>query len=291
MSKKWHISGFADEISPDFEFQLQTVAGLGMDSICLRSANGRNIAEYQAPEAEKELLPLLRRYGVRVSCIGSPIGKIPLNDEAAFRGQLGMLEKLCKICGILRCETIRVFSFYIPEGVDADGCFEQALDKSGQFSRIARRHGMTLLHENEKKIYGDTGRRCLRLLESLGDPHYRAAFDYANFIQCGEDPAICWAMLAAYVRDIHIKDAVYGSGENVVCGAGDGKIAELLLMALQGGFGGPLTLEPHLVQFDSLAYIEPKTAGEAFIKDKAETGAQAYEMQYRALAGILRGCQ
>ena len=40
------ISGFADEIDPDFEKQLQTVTGLGMHYISLRSANKKGIAEY-----------------------------------------------------------------------------------------------------------------------------------------------------------------------------------------------------------------------------------------------------
>ena len=42
------ISGFADEISPELDKQLQVVRELGMDHISLRSADGKGIAEYTA---------------------------------------------------------------------------------------------------------------------------------------------------------------------------------------------------------------------------------------------------
>ena len=43
-------SGFADEISPELDKQLQVVRELGMDHISLRSADGKGIAEYTAEE-------------------------------------------------------------------------------------------------------------------------------------------------------------------------------------------------------------------------------------------------
>ncbi len=40
------ISGFADEISQSFDEQLQVVTDLGMKYICIRSAEGKGIADY-----------------------------------------------------------------------------------------------------------------------------------------------------------------------------------------------------------------------------------------------------
>ncbi len=90
---------------------------------------------------------------------------------------------------------------------------------------------------------------------------------------------------AAY---IHIKDAVYGKGENVVCGTGDGKIAMLLEQAIcQDGYEGFLTLEPHLVLFDTLQSLEIEDAKDVIAENKAKDGAEGYTMQYTALKNIL----
>ena len=45
MSVYEKISGFADEISQDFDQQLKTVTDLGMKYICIRSAEHKGIAE------------------------------------------------------------------------------------------------------------------------------------------------------------------------------------------------------------------------------------------------------
>ena len=78
------ISGFADEISPDFDEQLRVVTSLGMEYISLRTADGKGIADYTAEEVEEKLLPRLREANVKVSSLGSPIGKINVDDEEAF---------------------------------------------------------------------------------------------------------------------------------------------------------------------------------------------------------------
>ena len=50
MSVYEKISGFADEISQDFDQQLKTVTDLGMKYICIRSAEHKGIADYTPEE-------------------------------------------------------------------------------------------------------------------------------------------------------------------------------------------------------------------------------------------------
>lgn len=289
MGKAVEISGFADEISSDLEEQLQTVVGLGMRYISLRSANGKGIADYTLQEAERQLLPLLKKYQVKVSSIGSPIGKIEIGNEEGYEKQKRQLEELCGICHLLDCRYIRMFSFFIPQGEKADDHGEEVIRKLQGFLEIAKVHDIVLLHENEKEIYGDTKERCLHLFESIKDEHFRAAFDFANFVQCGEDTRECWKALWPYVEYIHIKDAVSTDNENVVCGTGEGHIEELLDLAInQEGYQGFLTLEPHLVLFDSLASLETAAAENVIKKNKAKDGAEGYAMQYHALCDILK---
>lgn len=290
MTDKIIISGFADEIDPQLDVQLKVVRELGMDHICLRAADGKGIADYSVEEFQERILPRLNTAGVRVSSLGSPIGKIGIADEKAYAVQLQQLDTLCRICGLVDCKYIRMFSFWMPKGENPDDYTGQVLEKLAGFAKVAEKYGVILIHENEKDIYGDTGRRCKVILDRLASPHFKAAFDFANFVQCGEDTAECWEMLKEHVVYIHIKDAVVGSNENVLCGTGDGKIPALLKKIIrEDGYEGFLTLEPHLVLFDTFKALEAdEEAVKHFAKSSARNGAEGYAMQYNALIEILK---
>ena len=288
MKENIMISGFADEISSELDKQLETVTKLGMKYISLRSTDGKGIAEYTVEEIKESILPRLEKAGVKVSSLGSPIGKVGIEDEEGFAKQLEQLDTLCQICKVLDCKYIRMFSFYMPEGRDPEDYRGAVMEKLNQFLEIARKYDVVLIHENEKDIYGDIASRCRIVMDSIQDPCFKSAFDFANFVQCGEDTAECWELLKDTVAYIHIKDAVSTDKENVVAGTGEGKIKEILDQAInQDGYEGFLTLEPHLVLFDALASLET-TAAENIIKEnKAKDGAEGYTMQYNALCGIL----
>src|SRR5258708_25209955 len=92
----------------------------------------------------------------------------------------------------------------------------------------ARAAGITLLHENEKDIYGDTIARCVDLLQSIDDPHFQIAFDPANFIQCQQTPyPDAYEALRPWLRYVHVKDAL-ADGHVVAAGAGVSRLPALL---------------------------------------------------------------
>lgn len=288
MNNKVIVSGFADEISSNFDEQLKTVTELGMHYICLRAADGKGIADYTVEEIQEKILPRLQKMGVKVSSLGSPIGKVGIEDEEGFQKQLVQLDTLCQMCGVLDCRYIRIFSFFMPEGKDPAAYKEAVMDKMEKFMEIGEKYGVTLLHENEKDIYGDIGTRCVEIMEKFAPRGMRSAFDFANFVQCGEDTEKCWEMLQPYVSYIHVKDAVTANRENVLCGTGEGKIKEILDRAInKEGYEGFLTLEPHLVTFSTLSSLETADTKDIIKKDKFRTGAEAYGAQYHALCEIL----
>ena len=139
MSVYEKISGFADEISQDFDQQLKTVTDLGMKYICIRSAEHKGIADYTPEEVRTVLLPKLRAAGVGVSSLGTAIGKVEVDDEEGFAKQLEQLETLCENAKLLNCSFIRMFSFLIPKDADADSYTDVVLDKLRQFIRIAEK--------------------------------------------------------------------------------------------------------------------------------------------------------
>jgi sugar phosphate isomerase/epimerase len=287
MNQDLLISGFSDEISSDFDTQLKVVSNLGMKYISLRGIDGKNIGDFTVDEIKESVQPRLQKSGIRVSSIGSPIGKVFINDEVAFAKQKQMLDTLCQISNLLDCKYIRIFSFYIPKGEDADQYRSQVVSKLKEFAAIAEKYNVILLHENEKDIFGDIGRRCHEILTAVGSPYFKGIFDFANFVQCGEDTGECYDLLKDEIVYIHIKDAVTTDSQNVVCGTGDGKIPELLAEFIKNGYKGFLTLEPHLVLFDSLKDLELEDAAEIIKENKGLDGASGYRLQYEALIEIL----
>jgi sugar phosphate isomerase/epimerase len=284
--KTLQISGFSDEIDASFDRQLQVTRELGMSAVCLRAADGRGIFEYSVEDARTSLLPRLEQAGVVVSALGSPFGKVSITDPEAVSRQLLQLNDVCEVANLLGAPRIRMFSYYMPSPETADAFAGQVIDHLGKAEAIARRHGVMLVHENEKHTFGDVGRRCQQVLDAIDSPFLQAAFDFANFVQCGDDPVACWELLNSRVGDIHIKDARTGDNRNVLCGTGDGNIAHILNRAIAGGYRGALTLEPHLAHFDTFKKLE---RGADFSSDAShyESGAAAYAAQLNALLGIL----
>jgi len=288
MNKDLIISGFSDEISSEFDTQLSVVSKIGMNYISLRSIDGKNIGEFTLDEIKENVLPRLQKFNIGVSSIGSPIGKVFVSDEDGFVKQKDILENLCKISTLLHCKYIRIFSFYIPKGEGADNYRDEVISKLKEFAAIAQRYDVILIHENEKDIYGDISRRCKEILKEVRSPWFKAVFDFANFVQCGENPKACYDLLKDEIVYIHIKDAVTTDNQNVVCGTGEGMIPEILAQAIHDGYKGFLTLEPHLVLFDSLKGLELEEASNVIKDNKGLDGEGGYKLQYESLTKILK---
>jgi sugar phosphate isomerase/epimerase len=121
------------------------------------------------------------------------------------------------------------------------------LDGLGQIVRAAEGAGVTLVHENEKEIYGDIPARCLDILTGIDSPLLRAAWDPANFVQCGVRPHTeGYAQLRPYIAYVHVKDSILGTGQVVPAGQGEGEVRETLAALRDSGFDGFFSLEPHL---------------------------------------------
>ena len=106
----------------------------------------------------------------------------------------------------------------------------------------------------------------------------QAAFDFANFVQIGQDHWDAWVKLKKYVVDIHVKDARKSDGREVPAGEGDGKVREILKDAFSSNWSGYLTFEPHLSESGTFkGFTGPvlfKTAVDALKKILVEVGAK-----------------
>lgn len=236
------ISAFGDEIAPDLEEQLAVLRQHGVAALELRSAWGVNVVDLDSQRLGCAA-GLLETDGVAVSAIGSPVGKAPVDGD--FDEELARLRQALHAAECLRTRLIRVFSFFIPEGRHAE-FRDEVLRRMSAFAQEAEARDLVLVHENEGYIYGDDAERCRDLVESVGSPALRLAFDPANFVQVGVRPYDdAWPLLATYVEHFHVKDAV-SAGENRPAGEGDGQLRELLGELGRSDYRGYLVVEPHL---------------------------------------------
>jgi sugar phosphate isomerase/epimerase len=240
----WTLSGFSDEISPDFTEQCEVVTGLGMTHVEVRSAWDVNILDL-SPEQLEKVKKTLSAYALKVSSIGSPIGKIAITDD--FAPHLERMRHAAEVARLLDAPYIRIFSFFIPAGDDPAVHRNEVIERMRALTRVAEEADLILLHENEKEIYGDVPSRCLDLIRSVGSPYLRLAWDPANFVQVGVRPySDGYAQLRPHVEYIQIKDALRADGTVVPAGQGDGEVAETIRALRHDGFDGFFSLEPHL---------------------------------------------
>lgn len=246
------LSAFADEASPALDGQIAALRDANILSMEMRGVDGKNVKDLTLDEA-REVRAKLDAAGISVFSMGSPFGKIGIGDD--FEPHYAEFLHALSLCHILGCEMMRVFSFYIPEGDDPDGHRAEVVRRLSALLDAAEREGVKLAHENEKGIYGDTGDRCLILMEELGD-RLGLIFDPANFIQVGCVPAAEFPKLEGYLTYMHIKDALLSDGSVVPSGRGDGSVQDILTAISQKKGDVTLSVEPHLTVFKGLESLQ-----------------------------------
>jgi sugar phosphate isomerase/epimerase len=237
------LSAFADEISPHLEEQISVLLQNEIYYLEFRDLENKSIIDY-SPAEIRAVSARLRDAGIGVSALGSPIGKISIDDP--FPPHLDRFKKAIETAGILGSPNIRMFSFFIPKGADPDRYRAAVMERWHAFRQTAEGSGLSLLHENEKGIFGETPERCLDLIRTMDSPLIRATFDPANFVQCGvETYPHAYEILKEYITYVHIKDA-RRDGTVVPAGQGDGRLARILRAMHSSGYQGFLSIEPHL---------------------------------------------
>ena len=278
---KFILSAFADEITPDFDGQLEALQKLGIPLLELRGVDGRSFT--QLTDAEVDAVgEKLRRAGVGLSALGTPIGKIAVTDD--FEAHKALLGRIMDIGDRLGCKRLRVFSFYRGEGQSVQAYAEAVYRMLGDLLDAADARGFTLCHENEKGIYGDAAPRCAELHRAL--PALKAVFDPANFIQCGQETLSAWRLLKPWVKYMHVKDC-RSDGTVVPAGRGIGNLPEILNDYLSAP-DRALTLEPHLKVFDGLKALERAYDRSAVDDYEYESNDAAFDAACAALRDILK---
>jgi len=249
----WTLSGFADEIDPDLATQCATLNDLGITHVEFRSAWGTNVLDLTDEQIESAAA-ILADHGLSVSSIGSPLGKI--NIEDGFDAHLVRADRALVVARRLGAPFIRIFSFFLRPDQAPAKYRDEVLRRMTALAARAEPTGIVLLHENEKDIYGDVPERVLDIVESVGSPALRLAWDPANFVQVGVTPFTDgYAQLRPHTVYVQIKDALLATGEVVPAGEGDGQVRETVRALAADGFDGFFSMEPHLGTYNEFGAL------------------------------------
>ena len=285
MKADYKITGFADEIANELTIQVEALQGLGIKYMEMRGVDGDNLI-FHSDEKIQEIKKYLDDNGIRLSALGSPLGKIGIGED--FTPHFESFKRAVEVAHRMECNRIRMFSFYIPQGEAPETYEGQVFERIGRFVDYAAANDAVLLHENEKEIYGEKAKECRKLMDTFYGEHFKAIFDFANFVQARENTLEAYQLLKDSIAYIHVKDALWEDGSVVPAGYEDGHVEQILTDLFDSGFDGFLSLEPHLFDFAGFAGLEKDGVSLKGNSSKVLSGLEAFILAYDSLKRILK---
>lgn len=259
------LSAFADEACNSLTGQIDALRRNHIGFIEPRSIDGPIL-----DKSEDELSEIRRTFdanGIRVSSLGSPIGKYPIDQP--FDEHYCLFSHALRACEILGTDRMRIFSFFVTQDKKAE-YRDEVMRRMNAMLDEADRHGITLCHENESAIYGQNPDEVGDLLASL--PRLHGVFDAANYIMNDQSAELGLNKTMLRFSYMHVKDAVYTGHKIVAAGEGDTdypRVLDHVGRAVDGTVY--LTVEPHLFEFDAYKLIDKRAfpSGKNFSKSDA----------------------
>src|SRR5262245_61600369 len=217
------LSAFADEAANQKtavqQFAALAAVGLQYYSIRFIDAGGgvKNVMKLSRAEITK-IRHLEDEYGLNVTCIGSPLGKVKLVDEedgtknryVPFKKYLADdVKRACELAHAFETKLIRGFSFYHPKGTDPWKHVPQAVDQLGQIAEACHRSDLTFRLEVEANLVGQNGELMAALHREVAHPALVTIFDGANISTQGYSPTEVFAQYELMKKGMgwmHIKD-------------------------------------------------------------------------------------
>jgi len=146
--------------------QFSALAALGLEYYSLRFIDAgkgvKNVMQLTLPEIRR-IRHLEDEYGLNVTSIASPIGKVKLRDVddgtknrfVPFAKYLAKdVARACELAHAFETKLIRGFSFYHPRGDRPEAHLEEAADRIGKIAEACHRSDLTFGLEVEANLVG-----------------------------------------------------------------------------------------------------------------------------------------
>jgi len=252
-----YLTGFADEAAKGIDEQIRATLELGWTNIEARNIDGKNI--HDMSDADFDVVcAKLAEAGVGINCFGSCIanwGK-HLTDETD--ASLDETRRAIPRMQRLGTKLVRIMSYAVlPDRGPDDQMKEERFRRLREIVGLFTDAGIQPVHENCMNYGGMGWPYTLELVENV--PGLKLVFDTGNpvFTDDRTKPQPYpkqsawefWTHVKEHVAYIHIKDGrVNDAGETIYtwAGEGDGNVKEVVKDALDGGYDGGISMEPHL---------------------------------------------
>lgn len=219
------LSAFADEAATSKAAveQFAVLAALGLQYYSPRFIDLTNTGRVQHVtdlnrDELKQLARLQADYGLKVTSIGSRLGKVKLLDvdDGSHNRYVAPKKYLdTEVAATIRAATelgsrlVRGFSFYHPQGQDPDKYVQQAADRLGPIVDQCAQAGLTFGLEVEANLIGQSGHLLAALAKAVKHPQLVCVYDGGNLACQNMSPLACLEEFQA-MRDvlgwIHVKD-------------------------------------------------------------------------------------
>ncbi len=222
-SPKVILSGFADEVAENktLDQPFSTFAALGLSHFSIRFLDAGCGIKNVLQLTDAEVVTVRNRmaeFGLRVSSIGSPIGKVKLLDvddgtSNRYIEPISYLSqdvrRACELAQAFETRLIRGFSFYHPRDSKAETYVDQVVDRLGPIVEECDQRGLTFGLEVEANLVGHTGWLLAEIHRRVNHPALVLVFDGANLRIQGFSPEQIFEQYMAMkpaLGWLHVKD-------------------------------------------------------------------------------------
>ena len=217
------LSGFADEAANQKTAvqQFSAFAAMGLQYYTVRFIDAgkgvKNVMQLTKSEIT-HVRHLEDEYGLNVSSLGSPIGKVKLldvddgshNKFVPFKKYVSKdVQKACELAHAFETKLIRGFSFYHPRGTAPEDHIPQVVDQLGQIAETCHRSDLIFGLEIEANLVGQSGALLAEIYGKVNHPALMLIFDAGNITSMGNSGPEVFEQYTDMKRGIgwmHIKD-------------------------------------------------------------------------------------
>lgn len=253
-----YLTGFADEASHDLEVQIKATKELGWKYIESRNVWSGNMHEISDEDFEKAYA-MLQESGIRVNCFGSEIANWKRSVTDPFEQTVDEVKRAIVRMKRLDTKLIRIMSYkLIPDCGPEEQMAEERFRRLREIHKMFTDEGITPVHENCMNFGGMGWKYTMQLVENV--PGLKLVFDTGNPVftddRSKEKPypkqsaREFWDNVKDHVAYIHIKDGFWnvetGKTDYTFAGEGNGDVKYIVKDALDNGYEGGISMEPHL---------------------------------------------
>ncbi|MCM3005856.1 sugar phosphate isomerase/epimerase family protein [Priestia koreensis] len=240
-----HITALSDEISDNFQKQLELLKKHNLCFIDLRDIENKNILEHTDKYLDY-IKAELTKNKIQVSCISTQIGKQLLpNSKNETLEILRQVNRAISVAQKFKAKFIRIFSFYHDGSITSEKSIIRLLN---EFNTLAIQENITLLIENEPKTYAYSIENIDNLFSKIQSDYFKLLWDTGNFSHkksgFTKKEHLYFLNIIKYA---HIKDIDVDTKEKKLPGNGSCEVEKFIEDLHFQNYQGYLCLEPLII--------------------------------------------